>query len=396
MTAGPRMRKGRLACGPNVTAGLPERGCGVSVAGLTPPSPPRPSLRSSLPSRGRAVPPVTVVCPTGHDIHRPPEMFTGGLAKPHPDVPDRVAAITAELRSSGAGCFVDAGPAELQDLSACHDPEYLGFLEKICGWLAESGAVDAVLGPRAFPYRRWGRRPDGLLAQTSFYSSDMETPLHRSTWDAALSSAGAALTGARIAAAGSSPVYAVCRPPGHHAGRDWCGGFCYVNNAAVAACFLAQSGRVGILDIDYHHGNGTQDIFYESPDVLFVSIHADPNQAYPFFCGYADERGRGDGEGVNHNLPVELGATSAEYFSALGQALDRIGQFAPAHLIVSLGTDTAADDPIGKFALKRDDFASIGERIASLGIPVLVVQEGGYNLATIGLDAAAFIQGLCQ
>jgi acetoin utilization deacetylase AcuC-like enzyme len=323
-------------------------------------------------------------------------MFTGGLAKPHPDVPDRVAAITTELRRNGAGRFVDAGPAGVQEVSACHDPEYLCFLEKVCDWLAESGEADAVLGPRAFPFRRWGRRPNDLLAQTSFYSSDMETPIDRSTWEAALSSAGAALTGARIATTGSSPVYAVCRPPGHHAGRDWCGGFCYVNNTAVAACFLAQSGRVGILDIDYHHGNGTQDIFYESPDVLFVSIHADPNYAYPYFCGYSDERGRGHGEGFNHNLPLELGATSSHYFPALREGLDSIREFAPEHLVVSLGTDTAADDPIGKFALDAGDFSAIGEHIASLGTPVLVVQEGGYNLATIGVDAAAFIDGLCQ
>jgi acetoin utilization deacetylase AcuC-like enzyme len=321
-------------------------------------------------------------------------MFTGGLLKPHPDVPERVDAIAAELQRNGVAEVIDARPASVEDILLCHDSGYVSFLEQVSSLMAGPGEADTIHGPRAFPFRRWGRRPDDLLAQMSFYSSDTETPIDRYTWAAAMSSAGAALAGARILTTGASLVYAACRPPGHHAGRDWCGGFCYVNNAAVAASFLAQSGRVGILDLDYHHGNGTQDIFYETPDVLFVSIHADPNQAYPFFCGYSNETGRGKGEGLNHNFPLPLGATASEYLPALRETLAIIGEFAPDHIVVSFGTDVAADDPIGKFDLSLDDISAIGSHVAALGVPVLVTQEGGYNLETIGIATATFVSNL--
>ena len=339
---------------------------------------------------------VQVVCPIGHRIHHPVHMVAGGLTRPHPDVPARVDVIATELQRGGMASLVDAIPATAQEVSACHHPEYLDFLQRVCAWLADSDETSRVLGPSSFPSSRWSRRPRGLVGQAGFYSVDMETPLDRNTWEAAMWSAGAALTAARIAATKVSPAYAACRPPGHHAGRDWCGGFCYINNAAVAASFLASLGRVGLLDIDYHHGNGTQDIFYERPDILVISIHADPDFAYPYFCGYAEEKGRGRGQGFNHNIPLALGATSSEYLAALDEALDTLRDFAPEYLVVSLGTDTAAGDPIGKFALTTRDFAVIGRNISSLGTPILVIQEGGYNLDMLGVHVSAFIGGLCQ
>jgi acetoin utilization deacetylase AcuC-like enzyme len=196
-------------------------------------------------------------------------------------------------------------------------------------------------------------------------------------------------------AAGDRSAYALCRPPGHHAGRAVFGGYCFLNNAALAAQHLLDDGarRVAVLDIDYHHGNGTQDIFYRRADVLFASIHADPRTEYPFYLGHADETGDGAGEGFNLNLPLAAGATSAQWFAALETACIRIAGFGADALVVSLGVDTFAGDPLSRFALQSADFLRIGERIAHLGLPTAFVFEGGYSVAEIGINVVNVLEG---
>jgi acetoin utilization deacetylase AcuC-like enzyme len=194
---------------------------------------------------------------------------------------------------------------------------------------------------------------------------------------------------------GQSAVYALCRPPGHHAGRDIYGGYCYLNNAAIAASRLSKEARVAILDIDYHHGNGTQDIFYHSKHVLFVSIHANPNRAYPFFSGFADEHGIGEGFDFNHNFPLEAHVDEVQYLTVLNQAIDIIQQFDPGFLIVSFGVDNFCEDPLGDFDLSLESFSHIGERIARMQFPTLLVQEGGYNLQQLGESVVNMLWAFC-
>jgi acetoin utilization deacetylase AcuC-like enzyme len=202
--------------------------------------------------------------------------------------------------------------------------------------------------------------------------------------------------GLRRCAAGASSVFSLCRPPGHHAGRDYYGGYCFLNSAAIAAqAWIDRTGsRCAILDVDYHHGNGTQDIFYERDDVFFASLHADPAFAYPFFSGYAEESGSGRGLGANLNMPLPLGTRWETFSAALTRALVTAQRFSPAALIVSLGVDTYKDDPISGFSLETADFIRMAETIRDAGLPTLVVLEGGYNLKKIGENVVAFLQGL--
>ena len=223
----------------------------------------------------------------------------------------------------------------------------------------------------------------------------MEVPIAEHTWEAAVASAHCAWTGAMRVRAGESLVYALCRPPGHHAGPDFMGGYCYLNNAAIAARAL-QNGtdRVAILDIDYHHGNGTQAIFYADPDVFYCSLHIDPHNAYPFFAGYADERGTEAGEGTNWNAPLPPGTTEDRYLSALEDLLDRLSAFDPQRLIVSAGFDTYLHDPISTFQITTAGFHAAGLRIRALNKPTLIVQEGGYHVPHLGRNVAAFLHAL--
>jgi acetoin utilization deacetylase AcuC-like enzyme len=225
-----------------------------------------------------------------------------------------------------------------------------------------------------------------ITARTA-YIFDNTSPVGRGTWDAALGAASAAYAGADVLLNSETCAYALCRPPGHHAGRRMMGGYCYLNNAAIAANHLKSKGKVAILDIDYHHGNGTQDIFRDDPSVLFVSIHADPAVDYPYYTGFVEEN-----HTTNLNIPLPHGTTSTTYLAALSTAIDAIQQFAPASLVVSLGFDIYRHDPMGHFTLDVPDFAAIGERIAAIGLPTLYVQEGGYNLDALGDMAVTFFR----
>jgi acetoin utilization deacetylase AcuC-like enzyme len=251
--------------------------------------------------------------------------------------------------------------------------------------------------PAVWPIRgfRSDIEPDNFIAQLGLYSYDSGTPFTAGSWAAARLGAEVALTAQRQVRAGQRAVFALSRPPGHHAGPDFLGGYCFINNAAVAAQAFIDDGadRVAILDVDYHHGNGTQTIFYERPDVLVQSIHGDPKTEYPFDPGHADETGAGAGLGFNQNHPLPAGSHNKAWFAALARACARIAEYRPAALVVSLGVDTYVGDPISTFRLESADYRRLGAALAALGLPTLFVFEGGYAVAELGDNVAAVLAG---
>jgi acetoin utilization deacetylase AcuC-like enzyme len=247
-----------------------------------------------------------------------------------------------------------------------------------------------------FPIRNAARPPRDLSLRAGYYCIDTFTPLNRNAYLAARSAVDCTLTAAQAILQGRRLAYALVRPPGHHAERGSFGGFCYLNSTAIAAHYLSGHGNVAVLDLDYHHGNGTQEIFYERADVLTVSIHGHPRFAYPYFTGFADERGRDSGEGFNLNLPLPERVSGERYRRALGRAVKRVKRFAPKFLVVALGFDPAKGDPTGSWALSAQDFEGNGRMIGALGIPTLVVQEGGYRIRSLGTNARHFFLGLWQ
>jgi acetoin utilization deacetylase AcuC-like enzyme len=356
---------------------------------------------------------ITIYSPD-HALHDAPHEFLDGKLIPPHEAPIRVRMILEALERAGIGPIQPSRAFELEPILAVHDHDYLEYLAQAYErWVAAGGDVAAVL-PSTLAVRWMSRRSVGPLVAPGYYSFDLSAPIVAGTYRAARAAADAALTGAALLLEGQRLAYALCRPPGHHAGSDLYGGYCYLNNAAIAAQYLGVGGwesgvgiadqpptpnpqparRVAVLDIDFHHGNGTQQIFYECDDVLFVSIHADPVREYPYFAGYADERGAGAGEGFNLNFPLEAGVTNPRYQAVLEQALAAIADFAPRFLVLSAGFDTFDGDPIGDFALTTDAYPLIGRRIAMLGLPTLVVQEGGYAVAALGENAAGLLRGL--
>jgi acetoin utilization deacetylase AcuC-like enzyme len=280
-----------------------------------------------------------------------------------------------------------------------HERRYIQFLSTL--WERWQRLPDAseTPAPNVFALGRGNlpptHYPDSVVGQCGWHLGDRSCPVTAKTWEAARASAATAAHGARLLLQGERTAYALCRPPGHHAAADMAAGFCYFNNTAIAAALLTEAGkRTAILDIDVHHGNGTEAIFYDRADVLTVSIHADPKRFYPFFWGHAAERGRGEGEGFNLNLPLERGTTLEPYRRALAIALARVEDFAPDVLVLAAGLDIAIDDPFRGFAIETQGFTAIARDIASLHLPVLVVQEGGYPSPSLGANLAALLAGL--
>jgi acetoin utilization deacetylase AcuC-like enzyme len=273
-----------------------------------------------------------------------------------------------------------------------HGKDYLDFLATIHeGWQRLAGAAEEVV-PNIHPGRHMSRRPVGLAGLVGYHTADTACPIGAGTWEAAVASANVAVHAASLVLGGERAAYGLCRPPGHHAYADQAGGFCYLNNAAIAAQHLrATLGRVAILDVDVHHGNGTQGIFYERPDVFFASLHADPSDYYPFFAGYADERGAGAGLGANLNLPLAPGSGDREVLAALDKALAAIGAFAPDALVVSLGFDASEHDPLGVLKVTSAGFAAMARRIEAEAVPTVLIQEGGYMSAVLGRNLAEFL-----
>ena len=334
-----------------------------------------------------------------HAQHRGKHEMFRGEQVPCFEKPERADMVLAEFERRGLGQVVTPHGASLASLERIHTPRYLHFLRSAWSeWIAlapENAARDVF--PSVWPIRghRHDIEPDNFAARMGLYSMDSGTPLTAGTWIAAKTGADCAINAAHALNLGQRSTFALTRPPGHHAGADFFGGYCFLNNAALAAQHLLDDGakKVAILDIDYHHGNGTQSIFYKRDDVLFISIHADPRSEYPFYLGHADETGEGAGAGYNMNLPLAHGANSAQWFAALETACIRLGSFAPDALVVSLGVDTFAGDPLSKFALQSADFLRIGERISYLGLPTAFVFEGGYAMADIGINVVNVLEG---
>lgn len=322
--------------------------------------------------------------------HAPALELHNGAFTPYAENIERPRSIVRALRDWSA--VQDFGMAPLE---AVHDPAYLAFLQRAhADWLAAGRPGDAI--GYTFPLVR--RRPLAFRridADLGAYSFDAGTPIAAGTWSGAYWSAQCALTALDAVAGGDRHAFALCRPPGHHAGRDYMGGYCYLNNAAIAArrALALGLGPVAILDVDYHHGNGTQDIFYEDGDVFFCSIHADPATDYPFYWGHADEDGEGAGEGATLNLPLPRGADGGTYRPVLDQALAAIADRGARFLVVSFGADTHRSDPISHFSLERADLTNMGQAIAALGLQTVIVMEGGYAVGDLGLNVAAFISG---
>ncbi len=326
------------------------------------------------------------------------EMFRGELV-PCFEKPERADSVLAELGRRGLGRIVTPHGVPLMSLERVHTPRYLQFLRGAWNeWVALDPAnakKDAL--PSVWPVRtlRSDIEPENFAARMGLYSMDSGTPLTAGTWTAAKTGADCAVNAAHALRLGERATFVLSRPPGHHAGKDFFGGYCFLNNAALAAQHLLDDGarKVAIIDIDYHHGNGTQSIFYPRDDVLFVSIHADPRNEFPFYLGHADERGEGAGHGFNLNLPLAAGSGTQAWFSALETACIRIGSFAPDALVVSLGVDTFAGDPLSTFSLQSADYLKIGERLAWLNLPTAFIFEGGYAVKELGVNVVNVLEG---
>jgi acetoin utilization deacetylase AcuC-like enzyme len=343
-----------------------------------------------------------VFCSETHRRHDPPfEVYDGGERVPYPENPDRVDKILSTLRKTDWAEIAEPADFGLDPILAVHDSDYLSFLATAWEeWLAVASEAQLASGksallPATFALRRQAHRPKSMLGRAGYHMMDLSAAIVSGTYQAALASANCALAGAQTIL-NERAAFALCRPPGHHAGRDYAAGFCFINNAAVAAHWLSSKGKVALLDVDYHAGNGTQDIFYERGDVLTISLHGDPDYEYPYFAGYADETGAGAGKGLHHNFPLSSGTDNQAYLSTLDKALALIRDFAPDYLVLSAGMDIYEGDLLGKFKITRECIGEIGKRIAGLGLPTLTVMEGGYNNQELGDNMAALLSPFAQ
>lgn len=327
-------------------------------------------------------------------------MFRGRLVPCH-ETPARLEYVLDALRQRGIGTLQTPAAPDLDLIRRVHSPRYVDFLQGAwADWIALDPAnAELDILPSVWPVRgfRHDISPTNFAARVGLFSFDSGSPLTAGTWEAAVAGVACAIDAARAVSRGngSRAAMALTRPPGHHAGADFFGGYCFLNNAALAAQALREAGaeRVAVLDIDYHHGNGTQSIFYERGDVLTVSVHGDPTTEYPFFLGYADESGRGAGVGANLNLPLAAGADFAGWNEALEQGLAAIGRFKPDALVIALGVDTYEGDPISRFKLRSADYLQVGARLARLGLPAVFTMEGGYAVAEVGTNVANVLEG---
>lgn len=328
------------------------------------------------------------------------EMYRGRLVPCH-ERPDRLAFILDELRRRGRWELLEPGEMDAALVRRVHAPRYVDFLQSAWDeWVALDPAnaqVDVLPSLACVRGMRSDVLPANFAARVGLFSFDSGSPLTSGTWAAASCGAACATDAARAVsrAGGPKAAMALTRPPGHHAGFDYYGGYCFLNNAAIAAQALRDEGarRVAVLDIDYHHGNGTQSIFYERADVLTISIHGDPHTEYPFFLGHADESGSGDGQGWNLNLPLKAGTSFAAWHAALELGLQRIAAAKADALVVALGVDTFEGDPISTFKLRSDDYLQVGSTLARAHLPTVFTMEGGYAVRDVGINVANVLEG---
>ena len=322
------------------------------------------------------------------------ELYGGQLVYPH-ERPSRMEYILKRLKETGFGQIHAPDDFGMDPIRAIHDDDFIEFLKHAwADWEKEGFKGEAIASN--WPAKRMSaKRPNHIEGKLGYYSLAAETSISKGTWEASYASAQVALTAAERVRNGARCAFALCRPPGHHATADMYGGYCFLNNAAIAAQHLRNQGaaRVAILDVDFHHGNGTQDIFYARDDVLFVSLHGDPMDAFPYYLGHADETGSGAGEGFTLNFPMPPKTGFGEWRKALSEGLDRIAGFAPDALIISLGVDTFENDPISFFKLTSNDYLTLGADIAAAGFPTVFVMEGGYDIEEIGVNTVNTLIG---
>jgi acetoin utilization deacetylase AcuC-like enzyme len=335
-----------------------------------------------------------------HVLHAPTNFIARGQVVQCPEQPRRAEILHGAALNAGHE-MIAAERHGLEPVRAVHDAGYMSFLEQAWAlWSALPNPGDEII-PNVHPGRNMSAAPVATVALAGHYQADTACPIGPGTWEGIQASADVAVSGARHLmdqrASGDSlaHAYALCRPPGHHAFADQAGGFCFLNNSAIAAQICRERGadRVAILDVDVHHGNGTQGIFYERSDVLTVSLHGDPSAYYPFYAGYADETGAGDGLGHNHNYPLPFGTGDDVYLAALATAFNGIRAFEPDVLIVALGLDASKDDPLAFLSITTDGFRRIGAALGAAGLPTLLVQEGGYISDSLGDNLIAALAG---
>ena len=322
------------------------------------------------------------------------ELFGGELVKPF-ERPERMEYILNEIKTRKLGAILDPVNFDMDIIYKIHDKKYVDFLNNAWNeWVALGFKGEAI--PTVYPSRSMNSDvvPTLIEGKLGYYCLANETSISEGTVEAAYESVKVALTAADMLDEEKS-VFALCRPPGHHASKDQYGGYCFFNNVAIAAEKLKEKGakRIFILDIDFHHGNGTQAIFYDRSDVFFVSLHGDPKDAFPHFLGHADEKGSGEGVGYNCNYPMPPGTPYDVWTKSLDDSISKIQNFSPDALIVSLGVDTYENDPISFFKLKSDDFFDVGRKIASINLPTLFVMEGGYAIKEIGVNTVNTLKG---
>ncbi len=320
-----------------------------------------------------------------HDIHHVRE-------RGYLESPVRIGAILREIEPTELFEKIGIHHFSERYIKAVHEGRYVDYFKKVCTVIKPGTSVY----PYVFPIRNNARPPKELPIRAGYYCIDTFTPINENAYVASKRAVDCALTVAQKILEGYRLGYALVRPPGHHAEKHAFGGFCYFNSAAIAADYLSGYGRVAILDIDYHHGNGTQNVFYRRSDVLTLSIHGHPSFAYPYFSGFADERGKGPGEGLNVNIPLGEKIDGEQYRQSLARTLRRVLRFKPEFLVVALGLDTATGDPTGSWSLRPRDFQINGRMIGSLRFPTVVVQEGGYRIRSLGINARHFFLGLWE
>jgi acetoin utilization deacetylase AcuC-like enzyme len=341
-----------------------------------------------------------VVYSAEHRRHEPSTEVESGRAIPQRETPERAELIRDRLAADTRFSFEPPTAHGTGPIEAVHDPAMVAFLATAWEELHAAGEPPEPV-PDTFLHvavrEGMGHPPEPVTAHGRFgyWCFETYTPLVAGTYVAARAAVDVALGAADLVAGGERVAYGLCRPPGHHAPRSGFGGYCFFNNAAIVAHRWAQATgtKVAVLDVDYHHGNGTQQIFYERDDVTFVSLHGDPVRAYPYHTGHADETGAGKGRGATRNLPLPAGTDDDAYLAALDQALAAVDAADPAVVVVSLGVDTYRLDPIGDFAVHTETFATCGGRVAALGLPTVVLQEGGYHLDTLGENVHGWLTG---
>jgi acetoin utilization deacetylase AcuC-like enzyme/GNAT superfamily N-acetyltransferase len=333
--------------------------------------------------RVRADERIRLVINDRHDIHHVEE-------RGYVESPVRIAAILEELDKTDFFQKISPRHYSEKHIRAVHNPGFVEYLWKVCSKLD----AETSIYPYVFPIRNRTRPPIDLPTRAGYYCIDTFTPINGNAYLAAKRAVDCALTAAEQILEGYRLAYALVRPPGHHAGRRYFGGFCYFNSAAVAANLLSRYGKIAVLDVDYHHGNGTQEIFYHRADVLTISIHGHPRFAFPYFSGFVSEKGSGEGKGFNINVPLPENLDGNTYRQVLRDALRRVARFRPGYLVIPFGLDTAKEDPTGSWSLATEDFEAVGRMIGALQLPTLVVQEGGYDTRVLGINARAFFTGL--